>query len=109
MWTLGAGAVGGAAASAAVRVQSAVCALKPVCWCRCRVPLQGATAGYRCMALLSECRVPLVWNLGAAAARGSLRDVYGSAGGYVASKKENVWLLPKNIFCYRQNGFESLR
>ena len=47
VWTLGSGAVGGAAASAAVRVQSAVCALETVCWCRCWVPLQG-TAAWRC-------------------------------------------------------------
>jgi len=60
VWTLGAGAVGGAAASAAVRVSC--------CWCGpwVLVPLEGPL-----QVLLSECRVLCaLWSLYAGAAAG---------------------------------------
>ena len=72
-----------------------MCVLERACWCRCRVPLQGAAAGCRCRVslqvsllgaaecffrvLLSECCA--VMKLGCwCCCRGWLRDVCGSVG-----------------------------
>ena len=60
--------------------QSVVCVVELGWWCRSRLaPLQGVAA--RCL-----------WQCG----------VLGPDGDYIytVSKKERVWLLPKNIFCY---------
>ena len=48
-----------AAAGCRCKMLRAVCALELGCWCRCRVPLQGAAAGAVLRVLLGECKCAL--------------------------------------------------